>query len=74
MKFYQTLALAKKPVFCNCLVAMRPKTTQKDLPSRHNVEVYIHNKFVDCLKMLKSDILVSNALFIVQSFWTHLHL
>ncbi len=55
----QALALAKKPVFRNCLVAMRPKTTRKDLPSRHDIKVYIHNEFVDWLKTLKSEILVS---------------
>ncbi|KAF8494888.1 hypothetical protein F5888DRAFT_1567472, partial [Russula emetica] len=49
----QALALAEKPLFRNCLVAMRPKTTRKDLPSRHNIEVYIHNEFVDWLKTLK---------------------
>ncbi|KAF8486561.1 hypothetical protein F5888DRAFT_1597150, partial [Russula emetica] len=49
----QALALAEKPLFRNCLVAMRPKTTQKDLLSRHDIEVYIHNEFVDWLKTLK---------------------
>jgi hypothetical protein len=39
---------------------MRPKTTRKDLPSRHDIEVHIHNEFVDWLKTLKSDIIVSN--------------
>jgi hypothetical protein len=29
----QALALAEKLIFYNCLVAMRPKTTRKDLPS-----------------------------------------
>jgi len=56
----QAPALAEKPIFRNCLVAMRPKTTRKDLPSRHNIEVYIHNEFVDWLKILKAEILVSN--------------
>ncbi len=58
----QALALAEKPVFRNCLVAMRPKTTRKDLPSRHDIEVYIHNEFVDWLKTLKSEILVSKKI------------
>ena len=56
----QALAIAEKPIFRNCLVAMRPKTTRKDLPSRHDIEVYIHNEFVDWLKTLKTEILVSN--------------
>jgi hypothetical protein len=60
LKSDQPLALAEKPIFRNCLVAMRPKTTQKDLPSRHDIEVYIHNEFVDWLKTLKSEILVSS--------------
>ncbi len=58
----QALALAEKPVFRNCLVVMRPKTTRKDLPSRHDIEVYIHNEFVDWLKTLKSEILVSKKI------------
>ncbi|KAN0124318.1 hypothetical protein V8E52_001967 [Russula decolorans] len=53
----QALAVAKKPIFWNYLVVMRPKTTQKDLPSRHDIEVYIQNMFVDWLKMLKNEIL-----------------
>lgn len=56
----QALALAEKPIFRNCLVAMRPKTTRRDLPSRHDIEVYIHNEFAAWLKTLKDDILVSN--------------
>jgi hypothetical protein len=59
--FDQALALAEKPIFRNCLVAMRPKTMRKDLPSRHDIEVYIHNEFVAWLKSLKNDILVSIA-------------
>ncbi|KAI0269521.1 hypothetical protein BGY98DRAFT_937844 [Russula aff. rugulosa BPL654] len=38
-------------------VACDDQTTQKDLPSRHDIEVYIHNEFVDWLKMLKTDIM-----------------
>lgn len=37
---------------------MRPKTTKKDLPSTHDLSVYIHNRFVDQLKLLKKDIAV----------------
>ena len=55
----QVLALAEKPIFRNSLVAIRPKMTQKDLPSRHNIKVYIYNEFVEWLKMLKAEILVS---------------
>jgi hypothetical protein len=60
----QALALTEKPVFRNCLVAMRPKTTRKDLPSRHDIEVYIHNEFVSWLKMLKTEIIASNVVFL----------
>jgi hypothetical protein len=47
-------------MFRNCLVSMRPKSTGRDLPSRHDVEVHIHNEFVDWLKTLKCDIMVIN--------------
>jgi hypothetical protein len=58
--FQQVLAVVEKPVFRNCLTTMRPTTMGKDLPSTHNVVVYIHNEFVAWLKKLKNDILVSN--------------
>ena len=38
---------------------MQPKTTLNDLPSTHNVSVYIHNCFVDQLKLLKKEISVA---------------
>jgi hypothetical protein len=56
----QSLAVADKPLFRNCLVAMRPKSTLKDLPTTHDVKKYIHNRFVDRLEELKQDILVSD--------------
>ena len=55
----QSLAVADKVMFHNCLVAMRPKSTQKDLPSTHDVSMYNHNKFVCTLEELKHDIIVS---------------
>jgi hypothetical protein len=55
----QALAVVEKPIFRNCLIAMRPKTTRNDLPSIHNLEVHIHNEFGNWLKTLKNDILVS---------------
>ena len=58
---FQALAIAEKTVLSNCLVAMRPGTTCKDLHSRHDIEAHIHNEFVDCLKKLKSEILVSDC-------------
>ena len=38
---------------------MRPKATNTDLLTTHNVMVYIHNWFVHWLKELKNDIIVS---------------
>ena len=55
----QSLAVANKASFRNCLVSMRPKSITKDIPSTHNVATYIHNQFVERLKELKGDILVS---------------
>ncbi|KAM6504371.1 hypothetical protein JOM56_001314 [Amanita muscaria] len=50
----QSLAVANKAVFRNCLVAMRPKTRTKELPSTHEVKTYIHNEFVKRLEALKA--------------------
>ena len=55
----QSLALASKAAFRNCLVAMQPKSIVKDFPSTYEVTVYIHNQFAMHLKKLKEDILVS---------------
>ena len=55
----QALAVVEKPIFRNCLIAMRQKTTRNDLPSIHNLEVHIHNGFRNWLRTLKNDILVS---------------
>jgi hypothetical protein len=43
--FKQALAVAEKPMFRNCLIAMRPRTNRRDLPSTHDIGVYIHNEF-----------------------------
>lgn len=55
----QVLVVADKVVFCNCLVAMRLKAGQQDIPSTHNVATYIHNEFVKWLRQLKGEIQVS---------------
>ncbi|KAF8228070.1 hypothetical protein L208DRAFT_1293537 [Tricholoma matsutake] len=55
----QSLAVANKALFRNCLVMMRQKTLSSELPSTHDISVYIHNHFVDQLKQLKAEILVS---------------
>ncbi|KAF8223755.1 hypothetical protein L208DRAFT_1071098, partial [Tricholoma matsutake] len=57
----QLLAIADKALFRNCLVIMRPKTVKCDLPSTHDVLVYIHNHFVEHLKLLKEEIKVSST-------------
>ena len=41
----EALAVVNKPIFCNCLITMRPKMRSKELPSIHDVVTYIHNKF-----------------------------
>ena len=63
----QALAVAENPIFCNCLVAMRPKASRKDIPSSHDVGVYIHNEFVRWLKTLESEILVSDGITGISS-------
>ncbi|KAM6501433.1 hypothetical protein JOM56_004447, partial [Amanita muscaria] len=57
------LAVAEKQLFRHCLVTMRPKTTQKDLPSAHDVSTHIHNEFSKWLISLKTDIEMSKAGF-----------
>ncbi|KAG2065558.1 hypothetical protein BDR04DRAFT_1032455, partial [Suillus decipiens] len=54
----QSLAVADKVTFRNCLVAMRPSSTKLDLPSTHDVMTYVHNSFIDFFSKLKSDIQV----------------
>jgi maltodextrin utilization protein YvdJ len=65
------LVVADKALFRNCLVIMRPKTTKNDLPSTHDVSVYIHNRFVDQLKLLKKEILVSTT-FMIFKFYSQI--
>jgi hypothetical protein len=55
----KALAVASNKLFRNCLVSMRPKTKLAELPSSHDVGVYIHNECVKWLKQLKEDITVS---------------
>jgi hypothetical protein len=61
----QSLALANKAAFKNCLVAMRPKTKNCELPSRHDVETHISNEFTKFISDLKQRISVgySSATF-----------
>ncbi|KIM57892.1 hypothetical protein SCLCIDRAFT_59477, partial [Scleroderma citrinum Foug A] len=54
----QSLAVANKPAFRNCLVAMRPNANKADIPSSHDISTFIHNSFVDFLQNLKHRIQV----------------
>lgn len=56
--------MANNASFRNCLVAMKPKAKNKDLPSTHDVAKYIHNQFVEWLTDLKKEIGVSSMIFI----------
>jgi hypothetical protein len=55
----QAFAVANNKLFRNCLVAMRPKTKTSELPSSHDVGVYVHNESVRWLKQLRKEITVS---------------
>ncbi|KAG1732462.1 uncharacterized protein EDB91DRAFT_1001295, partial [Suillus paluster] len=50
----QSLAVADKHSFRNCLVAMRPGTLPVDIPSAHDVSSYIHNSFINFIGGLKA--------------------
>ncbi|KAG2343182.1 hypothetical protein BDR05DRAFT_884642 [Suillus weaverae] len=54
----QSLALANKTTFRNCLVAMRPAATIVDLPSMHDITTYIHNSFIKLIKDIKDEMQV----------------
>lgn len=55
----QSLAVANKATFRNCLVAMQPAAMKADIPSMHDIAAYIHNAFLDFFAQLKSDIQVN---------------
>ena len=38
---------------------MRPKSTTADLPTTYDVKVNLHNRFVEHIKTLKEEIIVS---------------
>src|ERR1700678_4438447 len=40
---------------------MRPQSNTSDLPSSYDVKVHLHNQFVEHMKELKDDIIVSNC-------------
>ncbi|KIK80681.1 hypothetical protein PAXRUDRAFT_158028, partial [Paxillus rubicundulus Ve08.2h10] len=55
----QSLLVANKATFRNCLVAMHPNTVSADLPLMHNISSFIHNSFINFLHSLKTRIHVS---------------
>ena len=63
--------VAGKPVFRNILVGMRPKTRDSDLPSPHDVEVFIHNSFAKRIENLKTDIKVRCILSSDENVGSH---
>ncbi|KAH9172052.1 hypothetical protein EDB89DRAFT_1833063, partial [Lactarius sanguifluus] len=46
----QAFELTSKAAFQNCLVMMRPKSTNKDLPSMYDIKTYLHKEFVHRMK------------------------
>ena len=61
----QAIALADKAAFKNCLVAMRPKTKNCELPSRHDVEIHIQNEFTSLIAALKESITVRKKYMLI---------
>ena len=47
---------------------MRPTATNADLPTTHDICVFIHNAFIDYLKQLKKDIQVCHSLVFLILF------
>ena len=70
MRYNQSLAVADKVSFRNCLVSMRPSATKTDLPSTHNVTVYLHNAFATFLKKIQEEIKVIQHCIVALSL-TH---
>ncbi|KAK2464611.1 hypothetical protein APHAL10511_003400 [Amanita phalloides] len=52
----QSLAIADKATFRNCLVSMRPNSIKADIPTTHTITLYIHNQFVKFIDRLKETI------------------
>jgi hypothetical protein len=59
----QSLVVADKTTFRNCLVTMRPRTRTSELASTHEVTTHIHNEFVEYMKNLKEEFEVSNPFY-----------
>lgn len=69
---YQSLVVANKTTFRNCLVAMRPASTTTELPSTHDITTYIHNAFIKLIESVKADIQVSFFHTCKCIFWCNL--
>ena len=54
----KSLAVADKVSFRNCLVSMRPSATKIDIPSTHDITVYLHNAFSSFFKKIQEEIKV----------------
>jgi len=59
----QSLAVADKVSFENCLVSMWPSATKADLPSTHDITAFIHNSFVSFLKKIKEETKVMSSVY-----------
>ncbi|KAH9164781.1 hypothetical protein EDB89DRAFT_1859001 [Lactarius sanguifluus] len=55
----QAFELASKAAFRNCLVMMRPKSTNKDLPSTYDIKIYLRKEFVHHMKEIEDEVKVS---------------
>jgi hypothetical protein len=58
--------VADKARFRNCLVSMRPNTNKADLPTAHDVSLYIHNAFVNHLQEIKEEIQVTHQTHLTE--------
>ena len=47
-------------VFRNCLTMMQPKTRPKELPSPHNVIIYLHNAYIMLMDQIKTVFQISH--------------
>ncbi|KAF8332545.1 hypothetical protein F5887DRAFT_894306 [Amanita rubescens] len=56
----QALAFVGKAVFRNCLITMQPKTRTKELPSPHDVIVYLQNAYIKFMDQIRTAFQVSH--------------
>ncbi|KZT31304.1 hypothetical protein SISSUDRAFT_967603, partial [Sistotremastrum suecicum HHB10207 ss-3] len=47
--------------FRNALLSMRPHTLPSELPSAHELSIYIHNQFLDLIHSFKHEFSVSES-------------